>query len=348
MQEPNYNNQNIRLAILSAESYIWNRVTERGWTDFKTPIGESTEWVTGYILSSLRKDPKKYIILNRIAQYLCETQRRNGGWGYNPKAPADADSTSMILNAFAGESFIPQKKLERAAQFLMKLQDRKRGGFKTYGYSLSLRFLMRSFRVSIMGWCSPHIDVTAAAVVALVSFGLSVTSDKLEKARNFLERNIRKDGLWQAYWWRGPYYGTAMTISALGVFRNVFPLDLGNTRKSLIALQLGDGSWDHLKNGKGSAFSTALALLTLFHLDPLNSVDSITRGLNWLLEYQNSDGSWESVPIMQIPHPYDTQPSEKDHWREDGLGSGVIIRDQHRLFTSATVLRTLYEYGLRT
>jgi squalene cyclase len=334
-----YSYFDLQSAISKGEAYLWSQLGPTGWSDFLTPIGESIEWVTGYVLSCLGDNDEKKEAIKRIASHLCFTQRNNGGWGYNPKAPADADSTSSVLTAFAGTDYMPRKNIQKAVKFLLKLQDKAVGGFKTFGFSLHLRLLIGSFGISYKGWSSPHLDVTSAAVIALNGCHVSIESDILRNAKIFLKQSMNNDGLWRSYWWRGPFYGTSITCHALSLFEDK-SLDFGKTKKSLIALQLQDGSWNHLSFEWGCAFATALSLSALVSLG--SSSWSIKLGTKWLLDHQNIDGSWASVPIMQIPYPWDKcPPISMVQWTQDGLGTGVLIRDQNRLFTTATVVRTL-------
>jgi hypothetical protein len=40
-------------------------------------------------------------------------------------------------------------------------------------------------------------------------------------------------------------------------------------------------------------------------------------------------------------------PPVSDEWEEDGLGTGVIVRDQHGIFTTAAALGVLTTYHAR-
>jgi hypothetical protein len=56
---------------------------------------------------------------------------------------------------------------------------------------------------------------------------------------------------------------------------------------------------------------------------------------------QAEDGGWPSDPVLRIPPPDLVEPSSYRAWRADALGTGVVVRDQHRLFTTAACVSAL-------
>ena len=57
-----------------------------------------------------------------------------------------------------------------------------------------------------------------------------------------------------------------------------------------------------------------------------------------MLNSQKLDGSWETYSIMRIPLHSNLEPWKDNRmWRDD-------IKDQNRLFTTATCLKTLNDY----
>ena len=51
------------------------------------------------------------------------------------------------------------------------------------------------------------------------------------------------------------------------------------------------------------------------------------------------------LPIMQIALPHIIERTEIDLYRNDEVGTiRVIIRDQQKLFTTATIAKTLYRF----
>ena len=70
-------------------------------------------------------------------------------------------------------------------------------------------------------------------------------------------------------------------------------------------------------------------------------VDELRRGLLELTSLQQDDGGWPAHALMRIPPPHVAEPDGLEAWRADGLGTGVLVRDHHRLFTTAACISML-------
>ena len=68
----------------------------------------------------------------------------------------------------------------------------------------------------------------------------------------------------------------------------------------------------------------------------------IMKMVAWLASQQREDGSWNASSIMRVPAPWVTNPENFADW-EFGIKHtwGEIYRDQNRLFTTATVFKSL-------
>lgn len=307
-------------------------------SDFRTPIGESTEWVAAYVAGSLSNCSENEQALVRATRLLLRCQRMNGGWGYGHLSPPDADSTAAALLFLARRPEVPAQSIERAVSFLVDHVDPRDGGIRTYRRTWGLRVLMRAWQTSFDGWQSSHVCVAAVAARALDSTRQS-PADTTRAVSEYLRIRQKADGLWRGYWWDDPLYATAGALRFLR--RNGAMPELRFDAASAIrARQHTDGSWSTPDGQRDSPFATALAVDSLCALGLTTSV-AVQRAADWLVEAQRDDGSWTSVPIMRIPHPCEMEPDQVADWRIDQLGTGVLIRDQHRRFTTATVTRSL-------
>src|SRR5262249_3891116 len=80
------------------------------------------------------------------------------------------------------------------------------------------------------------------------------------------------------------------------------------------------------------AFETALLLSVL-----LEAGRDAQEAIEGLVALQDADGGWPSRPIMRIPLPGDRDPDRPRRRRP----RGIVVRDQHRTFTSAACVAAL-------
>jgi hypothetical protein len=67
--------------------------------------------------------------------------------------------------------------------------------------------------------------------------------------------------------------------------------------------------------------------------------------MRWLLLYQLGDGSWGSDAVYRLPPGRIADPWNFSDWRiDDPSGFGVLLRDQQRFFTTATVLPAILDF----
>jgi squalene-hopene/tetraprenyl-beta-curcumene cyclase len=301
------------------------------WHDFQTPAGEASLWPTGFVGTALHLASAPADSLQHAGDALLTAQNDDGGWGYNEDVPTDADSTAWALLLLG---CLGRPTPSSAVDCLIAHQPSENGGVATYSDPGAIRRFMGMARwMPFRGWCSPHIEVTAAAGRAL----LRHNSGRAEAAWRFVRSRQRSDGSWNSYWWTAPHYTTLQAVQLALLFDD----DDAVRRAARWALrsQHADGGWS-TPGCPHSAFATALGLSILLHAnaDP----EPIGRGLRKLLALQGDDGGWPSHPIMRIPVPSDTDPN-RERWRPIRFAGGVDVADQHRTFTSATCVSALVQ-----
>ncbi len=67
----------------------------------------------------------------------------------------------------------------------------------------------------------------------------------------------------------------------------------------------------------------------------------VNRTTEHVLHAQQPDGSWPSSARLRIPPPGVLDPEGYQNWMVNGKGGGSIISDQHRIFTTATIVTSL-------
>jgi hypothetical protein len=190
------------------------------WHDFQTPAGEASLWPTGFVGTALHLASAPADSLQHAGDALLTAQNDDGGWGYNEDVPTDADSTAWALLLLGG---LGRPTPSSAVDCLIAHQPSENGGVATYSDPEAIRRFMGMARwMPFRGWCSPHIEVTAAAGRAL----LRHNSGRAEAA------------------WRCPHsaFATALGLSILP-HANADPEPIDRGRRRLLALQGDDGGW---------------------------------------------------------------------------------------------------------
>jgi squalene-hopene/tetraprenyl-beta-curcumene cyclase len=308
------------------------------WSDFDTLAGASTEWVSAYVLYALkRRRPEPDASAIRA---LWRSQRRTGGWGYNTDVPPDCDSTAWALLAL-GPSYLRPSAMLRAQSYVMRHQDHVTGGFLTYTAQDGIHHYIEVNQSLMAGWMSPHTCVTAVALQALLLSGAARRHPStVRRAVDYLTR-AENDGAWESYWWSGSAYATYHALRGLALAR-ALDIDLANRASAhLLTTQRPDGGWTEHADGPSEPFTTALSTQALMLVCPVRGWDAVLRAASWLTINQESDGGWPATPILQIPPPPEQDPAHHTRWRTDAPGTGVRLRDQSRVFTSAAVIRCL-------
>ena len=171
------------------------------WQDFRLGTGLSDAWVTAYTGRALAEVPGAAAaeMAGDAWRVLAGRHDPGGGWGYNLRVPADADTTTwaLLLAERVGDTSSPR--LAEARSFLAG-HLLPGGGIATYTEAAPLRTLMfLPDSMSLAGWTAAHPCVSAAAA-NLASFA--------PRLGRYLLRAQRPDGSWPAYWWADREYAT--------------------------------------------------------------------------------------------------------------------------------------------
>jgi squalene cyclase len=306
------------------------------WRDFETFAGEAIDWPTGFIGAQLLGAGVRGAPICAAANALLARQRRDGGWGYHRNVPSDADSTACVLMFLATAGY-EDPKIEMAGRCLRRHQDPRSGGISTYVDPVPIRRYMlvgRSF--DVRGWCAHHVEVTAIAGRAFAEVSRGRFRAEAQLAWRYVEHRQASDAGWYSYWWVDRAYPTFQAV-ALGC-------SLGNIKIAELAAgwalseQLADGAWGASEYER-SAFATALALAVMLRGGVHRG--AVGRGLNELISMQQADGGWPAHALMRIPPPHVVEPDSYEAWRAGNRGTGIIVHDHHRLFTTSVCVATL-------
>jgi squalene-hopene/tetraprenyl-beta-curcumene cyclase len=331
--------ESVKQAIATGADFLIDGQGPDGlWRDFQTPAGAASTWPTAYIGNALKRVGADRTVLDRAADAVVLRQQSDGGWGYNEETPSDADSTSwalLFLTSIGGHD----NACHRARRCLAGHQRRRSGGVGTYARAGPIRQYMGLGRwVAFRGWCRPNVEVTAVA--GRTDTGPGGGQVDRDAAWRYVRSRQNADGSWNAYWWASAHFATQQAAElALGV------PDLDAVRRAAgwaRRRQGSDGGWDSTGNGRASAFETALSLSVLaMAMSRLDDQRPLSRALDTLVGMQQPDGGWPTHPIMRIPVPADASHAADDRWRLVRFDGGIVVQDQHRLFTTATCVAAL-------
>ncbi len=312
---------------------ISRRSIDKLWHDFSLTPGESDEWVSGYVGSILTESGSegvKKIVRETLNILGWRRLSGNGGWGYNSKALEDADSTVWCLRLSNNLGVGDLIRAQIAKDFVLQHVNSD-GGVSTYAEKVF------PTKWDVSGFCQTHKDVTAAAA------NLPQFNEQLCK---YLAANQKEDGSWQGYWFTEETYTVAHAVEAFSKNRELNYEDHYSKALSWVLTCFNEKAFIGTeKLPQGSPLETALGLRILLLADKEGKTgEVINLVLEWLLSNQSDDGSWQSSVFMRfLPmHLADSAMYDYIDWEEGMvMDTGVITRDQNRLFTTATVLYTL-------
>jgi squalene cyclase len=204
------------------------------------------------------------------------------------------------------------------------------------------------------GMPAPGVSATGSSVAG-PSVGELSANEAAEAAWRYVSSRQREDGSWASYWWTAPHYPTLQAVGLAAEMGD--KAAVGRAADWVESEQDEDGGWSapgaaiasahgpvthgatSARDEATSAFATALSLSVLLRAG--RSGPEFDRGLERLLALQEADGGWPSHPIMRIPPPDVAEPEDHGSWLANALGTGVVVGDQHRMFTTATCVGAL-------
>ncbi len=231
----------------------------------------------------------------------------------------------------------------------VKLQ-KESGGFSTYSNPhILISSLNQKDVTSANGWLSEHVCVSSVAYFLLCKSGLY--PDKKHKLFNWLLSQRNNNGLFNSYWWTSDIYSSVFILKALLLDQkdesNIVLIK--EIVLSLIKKQNGNGSFgDSFINE--SPFYTGLIIEALCENKNIfrNHYQVIKKGIHWLINNQQNDGSWASSYAMRIPHPNNVSPDDIHDWPISTLGTQIRSVDYNRLFSTTVALSAICKYEKRS
>jgi len=217
---------------------------------------------TGQVLLALNlvdnpRERYQYEVCQRALDWIWAMQCKNGGWG-----SFDKDNTKMIFQ------YVP---------------------FADHNAMLD----------------PPTVDITGRMLEMLAQYGYTRKDPRVEKAVQFILKEQEPDGSWFGRWGVNYLYGTFLVLrglEAMGMWNHEPAIQ--QAAEWIRMVQNADGGWgetcgtydDPAQRGIGPSTpsQTAWAVLGLLAAGDTRS-DSVAKGVRWLIERQDEDGSWDEL-----------------------------------------------------
>jgi squalene-hopene/tetraprenyl-beta-curcumene cyclase len=240
-----------------------------------------------------------------------------GGWAFefaNDGYPDTDDSAEVVLALRRCEHTAPDRvraAVERATAWLCGMQSSD-GGWAAFdadnSHLLTAKLPFCDFGAVID---PPSADVTAHIVEMLAAVGLR-ESEACRRGVRWLIQAQEVDGSWFGRWGANHLYGTGAVVPAL-IAAGLPASDaaIGAAIRWLENHQNPDGGWGEdlrsyrdsswIGEGASTASQTAWALLALQAAGQRSSVAE--RGVRWLVDAQQPDGSWDEPQFTGTGFP---------------------------------------------
>ncbi|MCB0327309.1 MAG: squalene--hopene cyclase [Bdellovibrionales bacterium] len=315
------------LRMQSTISPVWDSsiglyaLSESGLSPEHAQLQQAADWLI------------KAQILSHGGDWMLKAKRcRPGGWAFeheNHQYP-DLDDTAMsILSLLPFEQSHPEKispSIDRAIEWTLGMQCSD-GGWAAFDRDNNKEILNALPFADLKSLLDPSTpDVTGHVLEALGHAGISKDSVELSQALAFLKQKQEDNGSWFGRWGVNYIYGTCAVLCGLeAIDENMESAYILKSIRWIESIQNPDGGWgescqsyDHkayMPLGVSTPSQSAWALLSLLTC-PKANLDVINKGLAYLTNNQNKDGSWD-----------------EPQWTGTGFPSHFYLRyDYYRLY----------------
>jgi squalene-hopene/tetraprenyl-beta-curcumene cyclase len=242
---------------------------------------------------------------------------RPGGWAFqyeNPHYPDLDDTAAVALALDRFDSGRYRRAIDRAAEWVIGMQSRN-GGWASFDAD-NTRYYLNHIPFADHGALldPPTADVSARCLGFLAQIGYPADHPARSTAMEYLRREQEPDGSWFGRWGTNYIYGTWSVLAALNA-AGIEPLAVVVKRAVdwLVNRQHPDGGWG--ESGKSyfpgaphgdapysTVSQTAWALLGLMAAGQVEH-PSVARGVTYLINSQDSDGSWDEPWYTAVGFP---------------------------------------------
>ena len=232
---------------------------------------------------------------------------RPGGWPFEHKNDhyPDIDDTAFVILALL--PYEEKRKIlhsiERGIEWLLAMQGSD-GGWGAFDRDNNRQILNDIPFADLKSLLDPSTpDVTGHVLEAFGAAGVPWNSTFVQRGVRFLREKQEEDGSWFGRWGVDYVYGTGAVLSGLEIAgENMRKAYVRKASAWLKRIQNADGGWgescesydrgSYVPLGYSTPSQTAWALLGLL-ASPFGHKEAIRRGIRYLVDAQNPDGSWD-------------------------------------------------------
>jgi squalene-hopene/tetraprenyl-beta-curcumene cyclase len=268
-----------------------------------------------------------------------------GGWffQYENEFYPDTDDTSEVFLALdavrfpdADEERSRQEAVARAVEWQLSMQNRD-GGWGAFDKECNNEVFTFIPFADHNAMIDPSCeDITGRTLEALMALGFHANDPAVRGAIRFLHDTQDFSGTWYGRWGCNYIYGTFLALRGLAaVDPQTHASRFERAAHWMIERQNADGGWGELPHsyddpmlkgvGPSTPSQTAWALLALIAAGR-SDCDAARRGVDYLLNNQLDDGSWQD-----------------DYWTGTGFPKVFYLR--YTLYATYFPLWALAEYG---
>jgi squalene-hopene/tetraprenyl-beta-curcumene cyclase len=266
-------------------------------------------WDTALACYALAQAEETHPGLRKAADWLLTKEiRRKGDWSVKrPNTePSGWDDTAMVMLALsqagAADAGAQKSAHRRGLEWLVAMQSSD-GGWAAFDADNNWAFLSHVPFADHNAMLDPACaDITGRVLEALAAHGLDRNHRAVNRGVDWLVRHQEADGSWYGRWGVAYIYGTCFALRGLAASgesdREAHVLRAGEWLRSI---QNADGGWGEscasydrgiFTPAPSTPSQTAWAILGLLAGGDGSSL-SVRHGIEYLLETQKPDGSWD-------------------------------------------------------
>lgn len=282
-----------------------------------------TVWNTSLAIMALKEsDTNDISNIKNAIKFILMTQTIKGGWSfdtYNRSLPDNDDTALAILalRKISGDIQINQieRSICRGIKYLLSMQNDD-GGWGAFDKNQSYK---KPGRLPPYHEEYGHelkdpstADVTGHVLQALGKNEINISNKRIKKAIRWLQKDQLPFGGWWGRWGICYLYGTTQVLQGLSAIGEDMNKNYVKTAIDwLINVQNRDGGWgEHYSSyysekpiiGKSTVEQTSWVIIALMECG-INEPKIIEKGITFLLEKQNTDGSFPTAYTVAAIDP---------------------------------------------